>query len=104
MNIPIYNQTNLVTSLKDGNYEYDDFADFISQLLQERDELTPKERGIINKTNSEGTYNLNENEMNSLKKIVMRYKKKCGSCDTEISLNEVFHTGICCSSHSYMEN
>lgn len=100
-NIPVYARNE--SSLKDidSDYQVNIFTDFISQLLEQDDELSPKEKRLIKIVDDEGTKNLNESQMNSLNKIVDRYKKRCEKCHDEIPLNEVFHLAKFCSVHDH---
>lgn len=102
--IPIYGKTDIKTAEKDGNFGVTVFADFISQLLQQEDELSLKEKRFIAPIDEEGTELLNDNQMGILKKIVSRYDKKCVACNEKIPLNEVFHLGKYCNNHYYLND
>ncbi len=104
-NIPIYNETDLARAgKKDDNLEIEIFREFILQLLQVEKLEDPKEKKIIDNIQENGTYLLNKNKLNILKKIVTRYEKSCDSCHTKIPLNEVLYSDKYCSNHKYLED
>lgn len=102
--IPLYQTHYAMFSGKDGNHIVEIFADFISQLLEQDDKLSTKEKRLVEEIEKNGTELLNENQMDLLTIIVKRYEKKCGVCNSEIPLNEVFHLGKYCSNHDYLNN
>ena len=102
--IPLYNAVDLKSFKNNENSEVEIFADFISQLLQQQDELSSQERQFIDKIDREGTGYLNDNQRCILENIVSRYEKKCDVCNEEIALNEVFHLGKFCSNHDYLND
>jgi len=104
MKIPVYKKTDLMFAPKDDNYESIDFADFISQLTEQEDELSFKEIKVVKQVDLEGTQDLTGHETDTLKKVVTRYKRECNACGVEIPLNEVFHFEGFCSNHIYLKD
>ena len=104
MKIPVYKNTDLMVALKEGNYESNDFADFIAQLAEQEDELSFIQIKVVKQVDSEGTLDLTRYEVNALKKLVTRYKRVCNICGAEIPLNEVFHFEGFCSNHKYLKD
>lgn len=100
-NIPVYARNEFSLKDIDSDYQVNIFTDFISQLLEQDDELSPKEKRLIKIVDDEGTKDLNEFQLNLLIKIINRYKKECVVCNIEIPLNEVFHLAEYCNVHDH---
>lgn len=100
MNIPIYNQSDL--NIDDG-VEYNEFSEFISQVIDMELHENETELGICKKIITDGTKGLSDKQLYHVKNIVTRYEKECAACGEQISLNEVLVLeGNLCSYHQYL--
>ncbi len=105
MKYPPYDSDDLMFAEKDGNNWVSDFADFISQLVEQDILENSTEKGIVAHVNSKGTKLLSPKQGAVLDNIISRYDdKECKLCGAEIPLNEVLNLdendGLC-SYHKY---
>lgn len=90
MNYPIYNKTDLKMAPKDGAYEYIEFHDFISDLVNMELLEHSAEIGIAKYILDNGTKNLSDKQSVILQKILKRYTDlDCSRCGLKIPLSEV---------------
>jgi hypothetical protein len=105
MKYPLYDNDDLMFAEKDANYPVSDFADFISQLVEQDILENSTEKGIASLVNSTGTKVLSTKQRYVLDVIVSRYDdKECSLCGEKIPFSEVlnfdFNDGLC----SYHKN
>lgn len=102
MKYPIYDDKDLTFAEKDGNYPISDFANFISQLINQDVLDNQTEKGIIAFVKSNGTKSLSYNQGKVLDMIVSRYDSmECLVCGNKIPLSEALDddNGGLCSYH-----
>lgn len=92
MGIPIYNENDLKSAVQDGALNFLEFADFLSQLVENEILENPTEKGVVTLANSKGTEVLSPKQLNVLSIIASKYNnEECKLCGERIPLNEVFH-------------
>ena len=100
MNYPIYDKNDLLMVPKVGTYEFSDFHDLLSNLL-EMDLLEHQaEISIAKYVLSNGTKNLSQKQSAVMQKVTKRYCEiDCSRCGLEIPLSEVIfsldNSGFC---------
>lgn len=100
MNYPLYDKNDLHMVPKDGTYEYSDFHDLISDLLERELLEHEAEIGIAKYILNNGTKNLSDKQSAVMQKVTERYCNiDCERCGLEIPRSEIIlsmdNGGLC---------
>lgn len=92
MNYPEYDISDLYNSAQDGDYSYNEFSEFITQLIEHCILENEIEKGIAALVAAKGTKILSEKQSRVLERVVSRYEnEECKLCGEKIPLNEVLN-------------
>jgi hypothetical protein len=98
MEYPIYDKGDMFFAEKDGDTVITEFADFISQIVDNQIAENKIEAGILAFVNENGTKSLSDKQSFIFKKIIKPYMDmSCMVCGGNIPMNDVFEDldGLC---------